>query len=92
MREKLIEILRVPIFPHELADPTEVVADYLLDNDVVPVVRCKDCKFSSEDGGYDSIEQMKTHLNCRRIHIGFIGCAIVPKEGFCSYGERKDNG
>ena len=44
MREKLIEILRVPIFPHELADPTEVVADYLLDNDVVPVVRCKDCK------------------------------------------------
>ena len=44
MREKLIEILSVPIYPHELADPTEVVADYLLDNDVVPVVRCKDCK------------------------------------------------
>ena len=43
MREKLIEILRVPIYPHELADPTEAVADYLLDNDVVPVVRCKDC-------------------------------------------------
>ena len=43
MREKLIEILRVPIYPHELADPAEVVADYLLDNDVVPVVRCKDC-------------------------------------------------
>ena len=39
MREKLIKILRVPIFPHELADPTEAVADYLLDNDVVPVVR-----------------------------------------------------
>jgi hypothetical protein len=33
-REKLIEILRVPICPHELADPTEVVADYLLDNGV----------------------------------------------------------
>lgn len=34
MREKLIEILRKPIFPHELADPTEAVADYLLDNGV----------------------------------------------------------
>ena len=43
MREKLIKILRMPIFPHELVDPTEALADYLLDNDVVPVVRCKDC-------------------------------------------------
>ena len=33
-REKLIEILRKPIFPHELVDPTEAVADYLLDNGV----------------------------------------------------------
>ena len=34
IREKLIEILKKPIFPHELADPTEAVADYLLDNGV----------------------------------------------------------
>lgn len=33
-REKLIEILKVPIFPHLDADPAEVVADYLLDNGV----------------------------------------------------------
>jgi hypothetical protein len=33
-REKLIEILRVPIYPHLDADPAEVVADYLLDNGV----------------------------------------------------------
>ena len=33
-RERLIEILRVPIYPHELADPAEVVAAYLLDNGV----------------------------------------------------------
>lgn len=32
VREKLIEILRKPIFPHELVDQTEAVADYLLDN------------------------------------------------------------
>ena len=34
VREKLIEILRKPIFPHELADPVEAVADYLLDSGV----------------------------------------------------------
>ena len=34
IREKLIEILKKPIFPHELVDPTEAVADYLLDNGV----------------------------------------------------------
>ena len=33
-REKLIEILRKPIFPHELLVPTEAVADYLLDSGV----------------------------------------------------------
>lgn len=34
VREKLIDILRKPIFPHELADPIEAVADYLLDSGV----------------------------------------------------------
>ena len=34
VKEKLIEILRKPIFPHELADPIEAVADYLLDSGV----------------------------------------------------------
>ena len=34
VRETLVEILRKPIFPHELVDPTEAVADYLLDNGV----------------------------------------------------------
>lgn len=39
-REKLIEILRVPIYPHLDADPAEVVADYLLDNGVT-LLPCK---------------------------------------------------
>ena len=34
IREKLVEILRKPIFQHELVDPTEAVADYLLDSGV----------------------------------------------------------
>ena len=46
VREKLIEILRKPIFPHELADPTEAVADYLLDSGVTmqELDGCKYCK------------------------------------------------
>ena len=92
-KKRLIEILRVPIYPHELADPTEVVADYLLDNNVVPVVRCKDCKHWHEETGW-----------CYH-HSHFIdgeGEACHPYESsqwkmlepddFCSYGERKDNG
>ena len=34
VREKLIGSVRKPIFPHELVDPTEAVADYLLDSGV----------------------------------------------------------
>ena len=34
VREKLVEIMRKPIFPHELVDPIEAVADYLLDSGV----------------------------------------------------------
>ena len=34
VREKLIEILRKPIFPHELVYQIEAVADYLLDSGV----------------------------------------------------------
>ena len=80
MREKLIEILRTPIFPHEFVDPTEAVADYLLDNDVVPVVRCKDCKHF---GGHGACHCHAADENGTPI--------FVREEDFCSYGERKDN-
>ena len=79
MREKLIKILSVPIYPHELADPTEVVADYLLDNDVVPVVRCKDCRHCDPENHHCDHPMGTT--------------VLVPRKmaDFCSYGERKDN-
>ena len=34
VREKLVEILKKPIFPHEMVHPIEAVADYLLDSGV----------------------------------------------------------
>ena len=80
MREKLIKILREPIFPHELVDPTEAVADYLLDNDVVPVVRCKDCKHWCRNVGL--VDSPNGHCFCHDID---------PNQfDFCSYGERRE--
>ena len=49
VREKLIEILRKPIFPHELVDPTEAVADYLLDSGVT----VQECARPLEEWGED---------------------------------------
>ena len=82
MRRKLIEILSVPIFPLECADPAEVVADYLIDNDVIPVGRCYTCGFYKP----------KEHLCFRKVHNG--GCHSVDKVNpkfFCAaYKERKE--
>jgi hypothetical protein len=77
-KERLFQILSVPIYPHEQVDPLEAVADYLIDNDVIPVVRCKDCsswKKSSMDCGWcEAWEGMRYHNH------------------FCNYGERRSNG
>lgn len=80
-REKLLEILKVPIYPHEQADPAEVVASYLLDNDVVPVVRCKDCKWGTTPYGDEHDGWTKCTNLCGR--------PLMPDGGFCSYGERR---
>lgn len=52
VREKLIEILKKPIFQHELVDPIEAVADYLLDSGVT-VQEMDGCEYCKEDNdGY----------------------------------------
>ena len=52
VREKLIEILRKPIFPHELVDPIESVADYLLDSGVTVQEWISVKDMMPEAGGY----------------------------------------
>ena len=49
VREKLIDILRKPIFPHELVDPIEAVADYLLDSGITvqELDGCEYCRIAS---------------------------------------------
>ena len=78
-RARLVEILNKPLHIHAKADKTEAVADFLLDNDVEPVLRCKYCRM------YEENAEARTGL-CRRE----LQNLFATPEGFCSYGERAD--
>ena len=56
-------------------------ADLLIENDFLPVVRCKDCK-------HYEIHKPKVLENCER--NGYI--IPMKPDDFCSYGERKEGG
>lgn len=75
-REKLIEILSTKIHPREGVDPAAVVADFLLDNDVVPIVRCRDC---AKRGRGDCPME------------GDFPWISSDSDGFCHRGERKED-
>ena len=82
--EKLIELCRTACTPSNCekygAKPCfECVAEHLMANDVVPVVRCRDCVHKKEHSG-------KRFCEVWALYNG------MGDEGFCNYGERKDNG
>ena len=101
MREKLIELL------NQGADNTpcteecwdkkcndcirEAQADHLIANDVVPVVRCKDCVYGKLDkAAY--YHDVYGNENDTTLYHCLYGFGHNKGEHFCSYGERKDNG
>ena len=49
--------------------------------DAVPVVRCRECKFGTHFGDLED-----EWIQCRNLH----GNPLMPFDGFCSYGERKE--
>lgn len=88
-REKLIEILSTKIHPREGIDPAAVVADFLMDNDVVPVVRCGVC---------DCTRRPKTPIAADRGDVFRCDNTKSPCYGrvtygddFCSRGRRKED-
>ena len=100
MREKLIDLLHKGVrCPGTVADCTDcpqhsnkvpcdefgATADMLIANDVVPVVRCKDCKHSYKSSG------SSTGYRCKVWGVYDTDCEVTP-DNFCAYGERKDNG
>lgn len=95
-RERLLQILNVPIYPHENVDPLEAVTDYLLDNDVVPVVRCKDCRWAREKDHREPTDTpMELICQCFKHHYipaSWGARMAVSPDDFCSYGERRSDG
>lgn len=61
---------------------TETTIGKLPAADVVPVVRCKDCKYA--------------YINSFSAASGVVLCSsstkVMQQDDFCSYGERKDGG
>ena len=79
MREKLIALLkntRANAAWHRWGFEESV--DHLIANDVVQVVRCKDCKYYADYGRV---------CDC----VKYEGMNLPNDNDFCSHGERKDN-
>ena len=83
MRDRLVELLNVAVGDSNITDnEVKIVADYLLTNDVVPVVRCKDCKWLYKPS------LLCTHKRNRVFNTGIkrdFNC-------YCNYGEKEDEG
>lgn len=95
MREKLFELIRknptcIESGANSCSDCqygssedccSECLADHLMANNVVPVVRCKDCLYRNEYG--DCTHKWWMDAEGWYKYVG--------DDDFCSYGERKDN-
>ena len=65
---------------------TEIAIGKLPAADVVPVVRCKDCKWFADNNGGE-------WYGCKMFQVVRITPEDAPKpDDFCSYGERRDGG
>lgn len=83
-KEKLVRVLSTVIYPKIGVRYEEVVADYLLDHDVVPVVRCKYCTRKIEIGYSPVVEKTEGMVHCP------IFCCDVPENHYCSFGAKMD--
>ena len=57
--------------------------------DAVPVVRCRECKYSSLPSGFTQRYGEPGTLSC---HFGPCNRRNVNENDFCSYGQRKEDG
>lgn len=83
-KEKLIDILSIPIHPRIGADYTEVVADHLLANGVVIPCRCGECEYSDVAYCRDGKTESKTDIWCvynEDRHKNNYYCADAKRKG-----------
>ncbi len=88
MRENLIELVhnaRMNALWHNAKNPSEYIADMLIDSGVKIPVPCKDCKHCYKSSG------SSTGYRCKVWGVYDTDCEVTPDD-FCSYGERKSDG
>lgn len=87
MRDRLVELLKDTLCEWECDVQPETVlqiAEHLVENGVVPAIRCKDCKFYEKVEYYHPTEKASKNV-CRLIK------RQMQPDDYCSYGERKVN-
>lgn len=51
---------------------------------------CRECKYGSKQGGYNSVGEADTCVNCTRLVTQAHRGLIMPEDGFCSLGRPKE--
>lgn len=87
-KERLIEILNTKIHRKNGVPLEVVIADYLLDNDVLPVTRCKDCKHAKAPETPPYMLKRPDILKCGCSGAFCSGRLVYPTD-YCSYGVQK---
>lgn len=83
-KKELVEYVRMAEHNQEVAEETlnqqaENVKDWM------PVVRCKDCKHYMEY----PLNKVDKRMCC---YVHLLTPHFTPEDGFCSYGERRNDG
>lgn len=104
--EKLVDIMkngrnRNLMMGHIMGSDIRYFASELVKNDVVPVIRCKDCEFATEFDKHCEYNQT-TYRHCNlwrgdetrnvwhKYKKYYKDYSIVDIDGFCSEGKRKE--
>ena len=80
MRDRLVELLQEYTDNNNGGGSNHGRADHLIANDVVPVVRCENCKHCRKDAYFNYCDKYSRPFDK----------FYVEKDHFCSYGERKE--
>jgi hypothetical protein len=64
----------------------QTIADHLLANDVIKIVRCKDCRYWQDKNSIGT----QGICNCGEMEMSYGGEFYPLANDFCSYGELKE--
>jgi hypothetical protein len=92
--KEMLGLHTIPVYIGHVTDEDimfETMVDVVKEQpaaDVVPVVRCKDCKYCRKTKGNERYTYFEGVLLCESFEMSDDVCAVNP-EDFCSYGERR---